>query len=111
MPVASGSVFTPTVMEVGAAPFTVGPGGGTLEGAWTAYDGWGNAGLVLENATESKPPPPPGPIMCPLLHSWSEQSGSLSTVLAAGPYSVYGDTFCVGASRIVLPQTLQGTPA
>ena len=111
LPVPDGSVFTTSVMEEWAAHFTVAPGGATLEGSWTGYEGYGTLALVIENATVPKPPPPTGPIDCSALYSWSEQAGSIDTFLPAGPYTVYWGTVCAGASRIVVTQTLQVTPA
>ena len=111
LPVPAGSVFTASVAEEWAAHFTVGPGGGTLQGSWTAYDGSGTIELVLENATVSKPPPPTGPVNCPGIYPWVEQLGTINTFLPAGPFTVYWGTVCANASRIVLTQTLEVLPA
>ncbi len=111
LPVPVGSVFTANATETWVAHFTVGAAGAVLSGAWTAYNGYGQITLVIENATVSKPPPPVGPINCPNYVQWNEQAGYLNTFLPAGPYTVYWGTVCAGAAQIVVTQAIQLSPS
>ncbi len=110
LPILAGTAFNANESLDWVAHFTVGPSGGTLTGAWTAYQGWGFVSLILVNGTVSKPPV--NVYMCPLLHSWAESNGSIDRALLPGPYTVYWDQgFCAGASQIVVTQTIQVVPS
>ncbi len=107
LPVAAGTVFTANLTEHWAAHFTVGPSGGRLVGAWTAYQGAGLIGLIVVNGTVSKPWPPPV-AFCPAMMAWAQQNGSIDRSLASGPYTIYWSTgYCSTAMRIEVTQTLQ----
>ncbi len=108
LPVPAGTVFTSNDTVHWVAHFAVGPAGGRLVGAWTAYDGSGFVGLVVGNGTVAKPPPPGPVVECPLLLAWAETNGTVDRVLAPGPYTVYwGSGVCSYAASIDVTQTLQ----
>ncbi len=110
LPVPAGTTFTSNDTMHWVVHFTVGPSGGRLVGAWTAYRGTGYVGLVVTNGTITKPPPPTGVIECPLLLSWSEMNGSIDQALAPGPYTIYWSTgYCSYAAEIDLTQPIQLT--
>ena len=107
LPIPAGTVFSMNETEQWAVHFSVGPSGGRLTGAWTAYDGIGYVGLVVVNGTVNKPSPPV-PLHCPLLQSWTEWNATISRTLHPGAFTVYWNTgFCAAAERIVVTQTIQ----
>lgn len=110
LPILAGTSFNANESLHWVAHFTVGPSGGTLTGAWTAYQGLGFVSLIVVNGTVSKPPV--NLYTCPLLHSWAESNGSIDRPLPPGPYTTYWDQgFCAGASQIVVTQTIQVVPS
>ncbi len=107
LPIPAGTVFSQNDTEHWVAHFTVGPGGGRLTGAWTAYDVSGFVSLVVVNGTVDKPWPPPA-IACPLLVVWQEMNGTIDRALAPGSYTIYWSTgFCSTASQIRVTQAIQ----
>ncbi len=111
LPIPAGTVFTANETQHWVAHFTVGPLGGRLTGAWTAYSGSGFITLVVVNGTVDKPWPPP-PLMCPLLYSWTEQNGTVNDALGPGAYSVYWSTgYCSSVDRIVVTQPITLAPS
>lgn len=111
LPIPGGATFTANQTEHWAAHFAVGPLGGRVVGAWTAYTGSGFIALVVVNGTVSKPWPPP-PIACPLLYSWEQRNGTIDVAVGPGPYTVYWSTgHCASAQRIVVTQPIQVIPA
>ena len=106
LPIRAGTTFTANDTATWVAHFSVGPSGGRLVGAWTAYTGSGIVRLVVVNGTVSKPPEIM--VACPLMYSWTESNGTVNTFLPGGPYTVYWSTgFCSYASRIVVTQPIQ----
>ncbi len=108
LPVAAGTFFNAGDQATWNVHFSVGPQGGRLTGAWTAYRGQGIVALVVVNGTGSKPPPPPGPFFCPAEIGFTESPGSVDQILSPGPYTVYWNTgACVFASQIVVTQRIE----
>ncbi len=107
LPVAVGTEFTWNETDRWVAHFTTGPSGGTLVGAWAAYEGFGDVGPVVVNGTVPKPSPAPGIYHCPALFRWAEINGTVNRPLAPGAYSVYWNTVCAYATQIVVTQTIQ----
>ncbi len=106
LPIPAGTTFTSNDTMHWVLHFTVGPGGGHLVGAWTAYDGEGYVGLVVANGTVSKPPQLA--VICPLPVAWQESNGSVDRALAPGAYTMYWSTgFCSSAARIVVTRAIQ----
>ena len=109
LPVLAGMAFDANESLHWVAHFTVGPSGGTLTGAWTAYRGSGFLSLTVANGTVSKPPV--NVYMCPLLLAWTESNGTVNRALAPGPYTVYwNEGMCASASQIVVTQAIQVVP-
>ncbi len=110
LPILEGTDFTRTEAVNWTAHLTVGPSGGTLVGAWTAYNGTGYITLDVVNGTGSKPP---NRYLCPLvLFAWREQNGTVDLALPPGPYTIFWTAgFCSSAASIVVTQTIQIEPA
>ena len=109
LPVPAGTAFTVSDSVNWTVHFRVPSAGGTLVGAWTAYDGLGAVGLIVVNGTVSRPFPPQ--ILCQLLPRWAVQNGSVDRALAPGAYTVYWNTgYCAYASQIVVTQAIQILP-
>ncbi len=109
LPIFAGTVFTRAEAATWVAHFTVGPLGGRLVGAWTAYNGSGFFGFMVVNGTVSKPPTGS---LCPLVFShWAERNGTEDMTLAPGPYTASWTTgVCSSAAEIDVTQTLQLLP-
>ncbi len=110
LPILAGTDFTATEAVNWTAHLTVGPSGGTLVGAWTAYNGTGSITLDVVNGTASKPP---NRYVCPLIvFRWPEQNGTVDLALPSGPYTIFWTAgFCSSAASIVVTQTIQIEPA
>ena len=110
IPVPAGTTFTSAQALNWTAHFTVGAAGGTLVGAWTAYNGSGFLILVVVNGTVSRPS---GPVVCPLVvYVWQERNGTVDVPLAPGPYTMYWSAgYCSSAQSIVVTRTIQLAPA
>ncbi len=111
LPIPAGTTITDAQTGTWVAHFTVGPGGGVLVGAWTAYTVSGDIGPVIVNGTVSKPQPPPGIYNCPMEMFQEQANGTLDRVLAPGPYTMYWSPLCTSAREIVVTQTIQVTAA
>ncbi len=107
LPIPAGATITDAEQGTWVAHFTVGPGGGVLVGAWTAYGVSGDIGPVIVNGTVSKPQPPPGLYNCPLEMYQPQANGSLDMPLPSGPHTMYWSPFCTYARSIVVTQTIQ----
>lgn len=111
LPVPAGTEITSDQALLWVAHFSVGPGGGTLVGAWTAYSGAGDLGPTVVNGTVEKPQPAPGLYSCPMEFPWDQTNGTLEERLAPGAYTMYWNTFCLHFSKIVVTQTIQVVPS
>ncbi len=110
LPMTAGNTFTASESADWVAHFSVGPMGGTLVGAWTAYNGSGLVTLAVANGTVFKPP---DQMVCPLVVSrWPQQKGTVNVPLKPGPYSVYWTAgFCSSAQRILVTRSIEVLPA
>ena len=110
LPIATGTAFTATDTSYWTAQFTVGSTGGTLVGAWTAYNGSGSVSLEVVNGTVSKPP---NVYLCPrIVLRWQERNGTVDAALTPGPHTVFWTTgYCSAAERIVVTQTIEIIPS
>ncbi len=107
LPIPVGTELTWDQAVLWVAHFSVGSGGGTLVGAWTAFDGAGNLGPVVLNGTVAKPQPAPGLYSCPMEFPWDQTNGTLDESLPPGAYTMYWNTFCLHFSKIIVTQTFQ----
>ena len=111
LPILAGTAFTANESVGWVAHFTVGAAGGTLVGAWTAYDGSGFLGLDVVNGTVSKSP---NVFLCPriIVFRWAERNGTVDVSLVPGPYTVYWTAgYCASAQQIVVTQTIEVVPS
>lgn len=110
LPVLAGTAFTASDSMDWVAHVAVGPTGGTLVGAWTAYNGSGFLGLDVVNGTVPKPP---NVLLCPrIVLRWAERNGTVDVSLAPGPYTVYWTAgYCASAQQILVTQTIEVVPS
>jgi hypothetical protein len=107
LPIPAGTTFSLNDTLYWAVYFNVSTPDSRLVGAWTAFKGAGDLRLVVANGSVA----PPGPYFghCNPISFWSVSNGTIDLPVAVGPHTLIWDTFCAGASRIVVTEEIQLT--
>ena len=106
LPIHPGTLFSANASATWVAHFTTGAAGGTLVGAWTAYNGSGFLSLEVVYGTVSKPP---NVYLCPLIaiFHWQERNGTVDIPVGPGPHTMFWTAgYCSSAQEIVVTETI-----
>lgn len=110
LPIPEGTTFSLNDTWSWVAYFNVTATGARLVGAWTAYLGAGDPGLIVVNGSVAAPGGPFFLHGCPRLRLWSTYNGTIDQPVDFGPHTLFWSGGCSGASRIVVTETIRLTP-